>query len=514
MNGLYDEFRIAVHSVWQRRWLALVIAWGICVIGWLVVALIPNSYQSNASVRIETQDMLAGVSGITPNEQRQTIDRIEQTLTSSDNLEKVVRATDLGNDVATPREMEGRVSALRENIKVVAEEGNMFSISATSSRSNLSDARNAKLSQEVAQKLIDIFREENMSGNRSETSDTLKFLDEQLAARQKDLESAEQKRVAFEQNNIGMLPGAGSVSQRMEAARAELSQVDSQLISAQSALAAIRGQLAGTPRTISTPGFGGSGGGGASAQLAQAQGQLAQAKANGWTDSHPDVIALKSQIASLRSLAASEPRGGSGTIQTPNPAYSSIQSILSERQANVAALSARKAALQSDMAGLTGKLSAEPGISAEYARISRDYDVLKDQYDKLLKDRENIGLRGQVQSETDAIKVEVLNPPSIPRSPAAPNRPMLLALVLIAGIGGGIGAVFALGHLRTSYPTAARLEKASGLPVVGAISHVLTSEQRVQRKQKMKWFVGASGALVGVFLLLLTVEFVQRGMVA
>ena len=51
MNGLYDEFKIAVHSVWNRRWLALAVAWGLCLLGWLVVALIPNSYESQARDR-------------------------------------------------------------------------------------------------------------------------------------------------------------------------------------------------------------------------------------------------------------------------------------------------------------------------------------------------------------------------------------------------------------------------------------------------------------------------------
>ena len=39
------------------------------------------------------------------------------------------------------------------------------------------------------------------------------------------------------------------------------------------------------------------------------------------------------------------------------------------------------------------------------------------------------------------------------------------AAVLLAGIGGGVGAAFGLGQVRTSYATAAKLERASGLPV-------------------------------------------------
>ncbi|MEM8919527.1 MAG: XrtA system polysaccharide chain length determinant [Pseudomonadota bacterium] len=509
MNGLYDEIRIAVHSVWNRRWMALAVAWGICLLGWLAVALIPNSYESTARVFVEMQSILTEKVGIESRERKKNMERVQETLASTINLEKVVRGTDLNLTVASDRELAGKVEMLRKNIEIKSEKDNLFEITANSSASNLSDAENAKLSREIVQKMIDIFVEENLSGDRDETSQTLKFLDAQLAAREKDLQEAEQKRVDFETENLGLLPGVGSMSQRLEAARAELGQIDSQLAQSSASLAALNGQLAGTPPTIATPGFGGAGGGSA---LSQAQGRLASARARGWTDSHPDIIALKKEITALQAQGAG--RSGGGGFRTPNPAYSSLQSMRAERQASLAALQARKNALQADMAQLASKQTLEPAIAAELARINRDYDVLKDQYDKLLTDREQIKLRGQVETETDSVKFRVIDPPSSPRSPAAPNRPLLLALVLFVGIGGGVGSAFAMGQLQTSYPTAARLEKASGLPVIGSVSQILTSSQRVLRKKKMRLFYGTGSALFGVFALLMVVEFVQRGMVA
>ncbi len=296
----------------------------------------------------------------------------------------------------------------------------------------------------------------------------------------------------------------------MEAARAELGQIDSQISQASGSLAALNGQLAGTPSSIATPGIGS---GGARGQLAQMEANLAGARARGWTDSHPDIISMKNEIAALRVQAGKEPAGGGG-YRTPNPAYSSLQSMRAERQASLAALQARKNALQGDMAQLASKQTLEPGVAAEMSRINRDHEVLKSQYDKLLTDREQIKLRGQVESETDSLKFRVIDPPSSPRSPAAPNRPLLLAMVLIAGIGGGVGTAFAMGHVQTSYPTAARLEKASGLPVIGSVSQILTNAQREIQKKKMRIFFGTSGALFGVFGMLMIVEFIQRGMVA
>lgn len=503
MTGLYDEFRIAVHSVWNRRWLALAVAWVVCILGWLVVSLIPNKYESKAQIQVQTQSILPSQVGINQQDQRKSIQQLQQTLTSSLNLEKVVRGTDLGSTVASDKELAGKIEGLRANIEVKAEQDDFFAITVKQP--------SPKLARDVVQKLIDVAEEDNIAGDRKETSQTLRFLDAQIDARQKELQDAEAKRVAYETQNLGLLPGVGSVSQRMEASRAELSQIESQLVQARSALAALNGQLAGTPSTLNTPSMGG---GGAPSALGQAQGELASMRARGFTDSHPDVIAMKNQIAALRSAGGGGGSSGGGSYKTPNPAYSSLQSMRAEREASATALQSRKSAIQADMAQLAAKQTAEPGVAAEYQRINRDHDVLKVQYDKLVADRDNVRLRGQVETQTDAVQFKVVKTPSLSNVPAAPNRPLLLALVLFAGLGAGVGTAFALGHLQTSYPTAAKLERASGLPVIGSISQMLTNAERAARKQKMKLFYGATCGLVGVFALLLVAEFVQRGMTA
>ena len=512
MNGLYDEFRIALHRVWNRRWFALAVAWGICLLGWLVVALIPNTYASEAKLYVGDQAVLSSNVIDDRTDQRQRMDQIQQTLLSADNLEKVIRGTQLGETITSDREMATKIVALRENIEVKSDKPNVFDITVKQSGYGRSDGEAAALARDIAQKIIDIFQEENIAGGAGRTGQALRFLDRQLTDRQKELQDAEQKRVAFETQNLGLLPGAGSASQQLLGARAELSQIDSQLASAQSSLGALNGQLAGTPRSLSTPGQGG--GNSAATQLGQVQGELAAARARGWTDSHPDVIAMKSQIASLRAAASAAPSSGGGGYTAPNPAYTSLQAMQADRAAAVAALRARKSELESNVSQLTGRQAAEPGVQAEYERISQDYDVLKQQYDKLLAERENTRLRGDVEQQSDLTQFRVVNPPSASRVPAAPNRPLLLAAVLILGIGGGAGSAFALSQLRTSFPTPASLERASGLPVIGSISEMLSDAQRAARKKRMKLFFGGTGALAGVFLLLMMVEFIQRGTVA
>src|SRR3546814_8392702 len=94
MNSLYEELLAAIHSVWHRRWIALGVAWGICLLGWLAVAVVPNSYESRARIFIQLDDALAEQVGIGVADETRDIERIRQTLTSAVNLEKVVRAKD------------------------------------------------------------------------------------------------------------------------------------------------------------------------------------------------------------------------------------------------------------------------------------------------------------------------------------------------------------------------------------------------------------------------------------
>ncbi|TXC68908.1 chain-length determining protein [Sphingorhabdus soli] len=512
MDSLYDEIRVALHAIWLRRWLALAVAWIICILGWLVVALIPNTYQSTAKVLVNVNQVVSDQVSGTQVDTRRQIDEVRQTLTSVAALEKVVVATGIVAPGASDKARLSAASALQKKIVVLATQDNVFQVTDSVSLSDKSDSENARLAPQVLTELIAVARDQRSAGGRLNARQSIDFLNAQLESRGKDLQQAEQRRVAFETNNVGLMPGIGSASQRMESARAEINQIESQLVSARSSLAALNGQLASTPATVAG-GIGAVGGSVARQQLAAAQSDLASMKARGLTDSHPDVIATRAQVEALRAQAAREgPAGASGQIT--NPAYGSLQAMRAERQATVTALESRKAQLQGDVTSMLSQRIQEPEVAAEYDRINRDYTVMKDQYDQLAAQLEQARLRGDLEVETDAVSIAVIDPPSQPRAPVSPNRPLLLAGILIVGLVGGAGAAFAQGQIQTSYPTASRLERASGLPVIGSITESLTAPLVEERKRKMKWLAGGSAGLIGLFAILMIVEFVQRGMVA
>ncbi|HVF95122.1 MAG TPA: Wzz/FepE/Etk N-terminal domain-containing protein, partial [Sphingomonas sp.] len=158
MTGIYDEARLALHAVWTRRWLALAVAWGVCVLGWLVVSQMPSRYESHARVFVQLDSLLPDPMNQPQPARTRDVDSIRQTLVSAVNLEKVVRGTDLANTVASDRDIADRVAGLAQNIKVLSTQDNLFEITTTAS--------SPKLARAITQKLIDIFVEENLAGDR------------------------------------------------------------------------------------------------------------------------------------------------------------------------------------------------------------------------------------------------------------------------------------------------------------------------------------------------------------
>ncbi|MEL6485667.1 MAG: chain-length determining protein, partial [Pseudomonadota bacterium] len=333
MDELFDEVRTAIYTVWHRRWIALGIAWGVCLLGWLAVAMIPNSYASRARIYVDVEDVLSEQLGIA-GDGREEIARVRQTLASNVNLEKVIKGTKLGEGITERGAMNAAVADLSKKVSVRSQEENLFEISAIVGKSGLSDAENAVLARNVVQKLLDIFREEHIAGSRVGVNRALSKIEEQLAERKAELEDAEARRLAFEAEYPDLVGGSATLSSKIQQLRTEMRDIDADLAGAQSSLAALDAQIASTPRTLSTPGSGGP-----KAALAQAQAQLQALKLRGLTDQHPDVEAAIKQVVTLRQAA--EKAGPEDEVGTPNQAYSSLVAIRSDRLASIEALQSR-----------------------------------------------------------------------------------------------------------------------------------------------------------------------------
>lgn len=203
MGGIVDQLHLALHDVRQRRWLALAVTAVICLIGWAGAWFMPNRYESEARVFVQMQTILPEKIGLSQQARQKDVDRVKRTLTSTLNLEKVIRATDLADMFAGDAAITQAAEDLRRHIDVVEQHENLFKISAKIGFARLSDAENARMARIIVQKMIDIFVEDNLSGDRQETTQSLAFLDRQIAEVQEQLRLAEARRSSFERETFG-----------------------------------------------------------------------------------------------------------------------------------------------------------------------------------------------------------------------------------------------------------------------------------------------------------------------
>ena len=58
MDNILFEIRSLVEAIWRRRWHALILSWVVCLTGWIAVAVLPDKYQSEARIYVDTESIL------------------------------------------------------------------------------------------------------------------------------------------------------------------------------------------------------------------------------------------------------------------------------------------------------------------------------------------------------------------------------------------------------------------------------------------------------------------------
>lgn len=179
---------------------------------------------------------------------------------------------------------------------------------------------------------------------------------------------------------------------------------------------------------------------------------------------------------------------------------------LGQAEAEVAALTARVQEYERRADELRKLVDTIPRIEAELARLNRDYEVDKRNYDELVKRRESLALSEQASQTSEGVRFNIIEPPRVPLRPIGPNRPLLSAGVLAAGLGVGVGLAWLLAMVRPALYSREEVEQVLNLPVIGTVTRTWTRGEIVRRRMEVSTFVFGCLVLVGMFSGLLTVE--------
>ncbi|MES2322163.1 MAG: XrtA system polysaccharide chain length determinant [Pseudomonadota bacterium] len=497
-----------LKAIWKYRWYAVVISWIVAIIGWTVVYRLPNEYQASARVYVDTQSilqpLLAGMTTV-PNVDQQ-VAFMRRTLISRPNVERVMRMVDLDIKVSTPKENEKLVDELMSQISIAGtERDDIYTISYTNS--------NPKLGKDIVQSLLTIFVEGSFGGKKQDSEKAVQFIDDQIKNYEEKLVQAENSLKEFKIKNMGVLPRAGGdFTGNMTQIDDLLSQARLELAEAEQARNAIKRQIAGDepapltptePAAIANPEIDG--------RIAQLNKSLDALRMQ-YTDEHPDIVAAKRLISQLEARKVEESRkarrnGDPGANYSPMLQQMNV--ALSVEEARVASLKARVAEYSSRAARVRAQSTTAPEVEAQFAQLNRDYLINKDNYEKLVGRREAAKLSGDLSSATDMLTFRVIDPPTVPSTPAGPHRPRLFSIVFALALVAGLGVALLMSQIRPTFITQSSLRDVTGLPILGSISMNWTDEQKVNRTKRMYAFSAALIALFGLYGGVIAILFIR-----
>lgn len=489
MQQLIEQLLIYIRGIWRFRWTALITAWLLCVLGWYGLSKVPNVYEAEAVVYVDTASLLRPLlRGLTVDvDVSQKLGLMSQHLLSRPNLEEVIRKTDLDHSVNTQDEFEALLVKLQRNINLQQSHAqrpsrprspDLYKIAARES--------DPETASRIVQALLDTFVQDTVGGQRERTETAQKFLDQQIADYAARLTEAEQRLQEFKRRNINLLPEQeASYYQRLQGARSDLEGVDLSLREANFRRDALQQQLDGTPsgqRAVNTDGT--------IVQTPTEERLLALQRRLDelllrFTEEHPDVIEARRSIEQLEEQRQKElesmEQGVVSNSSVPNPLYQQLRASLSEVEAEIAGLRVRRQEFRARVENLQRQIETLTKVEAELQTLNRNYEIYRDQYNTLVTRRESARISEDVEQSGEDFKFQVINPPRTPVKPISPPRLQITAGILVVGLGGGVGIALLLSQFWPVVYGRRMLREVTGRPVFGGVSQIRSKGEVYKR---------------------------------
>ena len=204
MDEIIRQGTTLLKGMWKHRWLGLIVAWAVGVLGTVAVFRIPDKYEAAARIYVDTQSILkplmAGLA-IEPNLDQQIM-ILSRTLISRPNVEKLIRMADLDLNLKSKPAEDALVDELLKTLTIKStSRDNLYTLAYSNQ-----DPERAK---RVVQSLASIFIESSLGDKRKDTDSAKKFIDEQIQVYRIKLEEAESRLKEFKLTNSAMQTGDG-----------------------------------------------------------------------------------------------------------------------------------------------------------------------------------------------------------------------------------------------------------------------------------------------------------------
>jgi polysaccharide chain length determinant protein (PEP-CTERM system associated) len=484
---------------WRRKWLLVVpLVIGACAAAtWTYFQ--PNLYRAETVIQVVPQRVPDNyVRSTVTTRLQDRLQSISQQILSRTRLERIIQDFNLYPEMRRTHFMEAVVEEMRGNINPQIVKGDSFKISYVST-----DPRQA---MKVTERLASLYIDESLKDREVLAEGTNQFLETQLQDARQRLIEHEKKLEVYNRQHVGELPTQlGANLQALNGAQMQLQAIVESINRDRDrrlTLERMLGDMSQLGDTASddspvtsrkpaaTP---------ANKALEAARAQLSELERR-LKPAHPDVARARravdelEQQAAATAAAAIESGAPADTVVSkapPNPndparRITTIRNDIATLDEQLTAKLREEARLHGAIAQYQRRVEAAPTRESELTELTRDYSTIQQLYHGLLAKNEEAKISANLERRQIGEQFKVIDQARLPQVPFSPDRIRVTALGAFGGLVLGIGLVALFEYRDTTLKTDEDVLIALTLPVL-ALVPVITcaADLRLRRRRRL-----------------------------
>lgn len=414
------------------------------LIATIVAFVLPKSYQSTTLVRVKSGGssmsgyaaMAAGFGIDTGGGSSGSPESYIELMKSREVLEPIITELDLPDEDKEKLTVAGFA---KKNLEVTnIKKTDLITIAAY--------GKTPEEAQMISQGVADNFLALMTKLNKEDNSTTLKFLDERIKIAKEEMETAENKLAAYQQEHKIYAPDeqAKAIITNLNTYDTTIAQLQAQSEGDSAKLAGVTSQLEQQNASLLEYNVSDNTNiGNIRESIVNKRVELVGLQQQ-FTDEHPDVIKAKEELNSLeKSLSDEIVKAVNSQSVTLSPVQASLlkdkistEVQISVNNASLEALKAKQAEAQENIA----TLSAD---SVEYMRLERNAKITGQVYTSLVQNYEQT----RIQEAKDSMDIQIIDAADLPKEdmPAKPNKKLIVVIGFVLGI------MFSFGYTLYNY---------------------------------------------------------------
>jgi uncharacterized protein involved in exopolysaccharide biosynthesis len=451
MKGQVMDRGYTLNELWaaaQRRARPGLIAFGAAVVlGAILVAMQPNEYRAQATIILEPyrahpEMVLPAVTTLM--EDRLRIAR--QQLLSRPVLEKVVVAQNLYPAIREKNGIDAAIENLRRHLEVHPD-----GESAVIVGFRTSDADKAA---PVVQAVADGYVQANADLRMGQAQRVLDIIQEEIAGVSQKLADADARVKEFKRVHDGELP------EQLDANLRDADRTTHLLDTTQGYLRGLQTRLSSFPSNPTSPEV---------ERLGAIESDLVRQLTHAqsiFTHDHPEPQRLQRELDNLRSLK----QRAVSQLKDSNREKDDVRRDIARAQAEVAGLEGRIKQAK-ERAAAAAKWGSELGI------LERDRDLLREKYRSLMSRKVEGEVSLGLEAKSAPLATRVVDPPTTPVTPFAPDRMKLMLVVLALAAGFAVGTGVLLESKDSSIRSPVQAREQLDVPLLAVLPPLKSSKR-------------------------------------